>query len=101
MVSVSSIAGSPIMQLTGADPNSPRLTETAGSEVPIILTEPSALQNIADTANPLVERLAKVPSEETVQRIAGTPETTESRTGAIADQSEDLSARIVNARTET
>src|SRR3546814_20572446 len=97
-LSMTSLTGSPIIQLTGGDPSSPRLTETPGSEVPIILTEPSALQNIADTANRLVERLDKVLSEENVERIAGTLENIESLTGSIADQREDLSALIVNAR---
>src|SRR3546814_1061039 len=58
--------------------SSPRLTETPGSEVPIILTEPSALQNIADTANRLVERLDNVLSAENVERIAGTLENIQS-----------------------
>jgi phospholipid/cholesterol/gamma-HCH transport system substrate-binding protein len=97
-LSMTSLTGSPIIQLTGGDPASPRLTETPGNEVPIILTEPSALQNIADTANRLVERLDKVLSEENVERIAGTLENIESLTGSIADQREDLSALIVNAR---
>src|SRR3546814_14693159 len=79
--------------------SSPRLTETPGSEVPIILTEPSALQNIADTANRLLERLDKVLSEENVERIAGTLENIQSLTGSIADQREDLSDLIVTART--
>src|SRR3546814_1850111 len=90
---MTSLTGSPIIQLTGGDPSSPRLTETPGSEVPIILTEPSALQNIADTANRLVERLDKVLSDENVERIAGTLENIESLTGSIADQREVLSAR--------
>src|SRR3546814_8199790 len=95
---MTSLTGSPIIQLTGGDPSSPGLTGTPCSEVPIILTEPSALQNIADTANRLVERLDKVLSEENVERIAGTLENIESLTGSIADQREDLSALIVNAR---
>src|SRR3546814_4858887 len=37
-------------------------------------------------------------SEENVERIAGTLENIESLTGSIADQREDLSALIVNAR---
>src|SRR3546814_15845839 len=41
---------------------------------------------------------SKVLSEENVERIAGTLENIESLTGSIADQREDLSALIVNAR---
>src|SRR3546814_10420098 len=40
----------------------------------------------------------KVLSEENVERIAGTLENIESLTGSLADQREDLSALIVNAR---
>src|SRR3546814_15514131 len=36
-LSMTSLTGSPIIQLTGGDPDSPRLTETPGREVPIIL----------------------------------------------------------------
>ncbi len=97
-LSMTSLTGSPIIQLTGGDPRSPRLLETPGSEVPIILTEPSALQNIADTANRLVERLDQVLSERNVERISATLDHIESMTGAVASQREDLSALIVNAR---
>lgn len=97
-LSMTSLTGSPIIQLTGGDPRSPPLRETPGREVPVIRTAPSALQNIADTANRLVERMDKVLSEENVKRIADTLEHIESLTGSIADQREDLRAMIVNAR---
>ena len=45
------ITGVPFIQLTGGSPGAARLEPTANSEIPIIRTEPSALQNIADTAN--------------------------------------------------
>jgi phospholipid/cholesterol/gamma-HCH transport system substrate-binding protein len=67
-------------------------------DVPVIRTEASALQNIADTANRLVSRMDEVLSEENVKRIADTLQNVESMTGAIADQREDLRALIVNAR---
>src|SRR5690606_35521595 len=97
-LSMTNLTGSPIIQLSGGDPNSPRLTETPGHEVPIIETEPSALQNIADTANRLVERLDKVLSEENVARISGTLENIESLTGSLAGQREDLATLVANAR---
>jgi len=97
-LSMTSLTGSPIIQLTGGNPNSPPLRETRGREVPVIRTEPSALQNIADTANRLVERMDQVLSEENVKRIADTLDHIETLTGSIADQREDLRALIVNAR---
>src|SRR5690606_11409864 len=65
---------------------------------PVILTEASALQNIADTANRLVARLDEVLSDENVERIANTLENVEAMTGAIAGQREDLAALIRNSR---
>jgi phospholipid/cholesterol/gamma-HCH transport system substrate-binding protein len=97
-MSMTSITGSPIIQLTGGSPDSPLLVDTDRREIPVIETEPSALQNIADTANRLVARLDQVLSEENVARVAGTLENIETLTGSIADQREDLSVLIVNAR---
>src|SRR5690606_10922241 len=67
-------------------------------DIPVILTEASALQNIADTANRLVARLDEVLSEENVARIVATLEHIEGMTGAVAGQREDLATLIVNAR---
>ena len=97
-MSMTGLTGSPIIQLTGGNPGSPPLIETPGHEVPVIQTEPSALQNIADTANRLVERMDKVLSEENVKRVASTLEHIDALTGSIADQREDLGALIVNTR---
>jgi phospholipid/cholesterol/gamma-HCH transport system substrate-binding protein len=100
-LSMTSLTGSPIIQLTGGDPRSPPLLETPGHEVPIIITEPSALQNIADTANRLVERMDKVLSEQNVARISNTLDHIESLTGSLAGERQDLTALIKNARTAT
>ena len=97
-MSMTGITGSPIIQLTGGNPGSPRLVDVDQREIPLIQTEPSALQNIADTANRLVARLDQVLSEDNVERVANTLENIESLTGSIADQREDLRALIVNAR---
>jgi phospholipid/cholesterol/gamma-HCH transport system substrate-binding protein len=66
--------------------------------VPTIATEPSALQNIADTANRLVTRMDEVLSEENVRRISDSLDNIEKLTGAVASQKEDLGQLIVNAR---
>ena len=97
-MSMTGITGSPIIQLTGGSPGSPRLADVDQREIPLIQTEPSALQNIADTANRLVARMDQLLSEENVERVASTLENIESLTGSIADQREDLRALITNAR---
>lgn len=98
-LSVTGLTGTTFIQLTGGSPEAPRLTARDGRELPLIQTEPSALQNIADTANRLVARLDQVLSDDNVKRIAQTLEHIENMTGAIADQREDLRTLIVNART--
>ncbi len=97
-MSMTSLTGPPIIQLTGGDPRSPRLLETPGREIPIIQTEASALQNIADTANRLVQRLDMVLSEENVKRISNTLAHLETMTDAVAGQGDDLRALVINAR---
>jgi phospholipid/cholesterol/gamma-HCH transport system substrate-binding protein len=97
-MSQSGITGPPFIQLTGGSPNAPRLTSVDRREVPIIRTEASALQNIADTANRLVSRLDAVLSEQNVQRVSNTLANIESLTGSLAAQREDLRAIIADAR---
>lgn len=97
-ISMTGITGSPIIQLTGGSPASPALAAVDNRALPVIRTESSALQNIADTANRLVARLDEVLSRENVERVANTLENIEAMTGTIADQREDLRALIVNAR---
>ncbi|RDZ27103.1 MlaD family protein [Lysobacter silvisoli] len=97
-LSMTGITGSPIIQLTGGSPGSPALADVDRREIPVIQTEASALQNIADTANRLVARLDQVLSDENVKRVSNTLSNIEAMTGSIADQREDLRALIVNAR---
>ncbi len=97
-MSMTGITGSPIIQLTGGDPSSPRLVDVDKGEFPVIKTEASALQNIADTANRLVARMDLLLSEENVESVARTLANIESLTGAVSDQREDLRALITNAR---
>src|SRR5690606_2117082 len=98
-LSMTSLTGPPIIQLTGGSPSSPALLPGADGQPPVIETSASALQNIADTANRLVERLDQVLSEENVARITATLDNIESMTGAIAEQREDMREILVNART--
>ena len=97
-LSITGLTGVPFIQLTGGSPGAQWLVRASSAEVPVIIAEASALQNIADTANRLVSRMDEVLSEENVQRIANTLENIESMTGAVAAQRDDLRALIVNAR---
>jgi len=97
-MSITGITGSPFIQLTGGSPAAPLLTSADTRDVPVIRTEPSALQNIADTANRLVARLDQVLSEENVKRVSNTLSNIEAMTGSIAGQREDLREIIINAR---
>jgi phospholipid/cholesterol/gamma-HCH transport system substrate-binding protein len=97
-ISQDGLTGPTFIQLSGGSPNAPLLVSNDRDVIPIIATEPSALQNIADTANRLVSRMDEVLSEENVRRISESLSNIEQLTGAIATQREDLGALIVNAR---
>jgi phospholipid/cholesterol/gamma-HCH transport system substrate-binding protein len=97
-ISIPSITATPIIQLTGGSPGSPALSDVDRREIPVIQTEASALQNIADTANRLVARMDQVLSDENVRHVSATLENIEALTGSIAAQREDLRALIANAR---
>jgi len=95
------ITGVPFILLSGGSPQAALLEPGPNDEIPIIRTEPSALQNIADTANRLVERMDHLLSEENIRRISATLDNLEQATGSIAGQKEDIAALIVNAREVT
>jgi phospholipid/cholesterol/gamma-HCH transport system substrate-binding protein len=97
-ISQDGLTGPTFIQLSGGSPKAPLLVSNDRDVIPIIATEPSALQNIADTANRLVSRMDEVLSEENVRRISESLSNIEQLTGAIAMQREDLGALIVNAR---
>ncbi len=97
-LSFTGLTGTAFIQLTGGSPNAKSLVPDNGDTVPTILTEASALQNIAETATKLVARLDKVLSDGNIRNITQTLDNIESATGALADQREDLGALIVNAR---
>lgn len=95
------VTGVPFIQLTGGSPQAARLEPSDDREIPIIRTEPSALQNIADTANRLVARMDQLLSEENIKRVSKTLDHIEQATGAISDNREDIAALIANARQAT
>lgn len=86
------------IQLSGGLPESPRLLPTPERRVPVIATEPSALQNIAEAANDIVERLKTILSDENVQRISGTLDDLHQISSTVAGQKEDVAALIKNLR---
>ncbi len=97
-LSFTGLTGTAFIQLTGGSPGARPLVSKNPDAPAVIITESSALQNIAETANKLVARLAKVLSDENITNIASTLENLETATGAISGQRKDLSALIVNAR---
>jgi phospholipid/cholesterol/gamma-HCH transport system substrate-binding protein len=84
-LSQAGITGSPFIQLTGGSPNAPRLVSNDADTIPVITTEPSALQNIADTASKLVARLDKLMSEENIEHIDNTLTNLDNITAALGD----------------
>lgn len=95
---ITSLTGPTIIQLTGGTPQSPALTAVDRSEAPLIQTTPSALQNISDTANRIVERLDTVFSDKNVASIGNTLQNLDEISSSLAAQKDDLRALIVNAR---
>lgn len=71
-LAITSLTGPAIIQLSGGTPQSPALTSVDTREAPVIQTAPSALQNIADTANRIVERLDQLFNDKNVASITAT-----------------------------
>ena len=92
------ITGVPFILLSGGSPNAPALQASSDSTLPIIRTEPSALQNISDTANRLVARLDQLLSDDNIRRITVTLDNLEKTTNTLAEQRADIGKLIVNAR---
>lgn len=86
------------IQLSGGQPASPRLLPTPDRKVPIIATQPSALQNVAEAANDIVERLRTILSDQNIERISGTLDDIHQISSTVAGQKEDVAALIKNLR---
>ncbi|GHH56947.1 MULTISPECIES: MlaD family protein [Gammaproteobacteria] len=97
-LAITSITGPSIIQLSGGTPEAPPLTAVDKSDAPIILTTPSALQNITDTANRIVERLDQVLSDRNVAAISATLRNLEALSGSVADRDQGMQALLVSAR---
>ena len=97
-LTMTGLTGVAVIQLTGGSPGAPLLEGGMGKDVPVIQTEPSALQNIAATANEIVERVNRLLSDANVERITRTLDQLDQVTGSIAAEREEISALIQNAR---
>ena len=97
-LSITGLTGTTFIQLTGGSPGAAQLRDTPGRDVPVIPTEPSALQNIAQTADRIVARVDEILSEENVAHVSATLENLEAVSGALAMQRRDLSELVVAAR---
>ena len=97
-LAITSITGPAIIQLSGGSPQAPALTTVDREAVHAIQTSPSALQNITDTANRIVERLDQVLSDENVARVGTTLENIEKISGSLAAQDQGMEALLVSAR---
>ena len=97
-LSITGLTGTTFIQLTGGSPGAAPLRATGGREVPVIPTEPSALQNIAQTADRIVARVDEILSEENVAHVSATLQNLETVTEALALQRQDLSELVRSAR---
>jgi phospholipid/cholesterol/gamma-HCH transport system substrate-binding protein len=97
-LAITSLTGPAIIQLSGGTPGAPRLTAVDTRDPPQILTSPSALQNITDTANRIVERLDQVLSDDNVAHIGQTLQNLERISGSLASKDQGMEALLVSAR---
>ncbi|MBW8313259.1 MAG: MCE family protein [Rhizobium sp.] len=97
-LTMTGLTGVAVIQLTGGSPGAPALEGGRGRDVPVIQSEPSALKNIAATANEIVERVNRLLSEENVARVTATLEQINQVTGTLAAEREEISALVRNAR---
>jgi phospholipid/cholesterol/gamma-HCH transport system substrate-binding protein len=97
-LTLTGLTGTTIIQLTGGSPGAAPLRATADREVPVIPTSPSALQNIAATADRIVARVDEILSEENVESVSNTLKNLETVSSALALQERDLAEMVVAAR---
>ena len=97
-LTLTGLTGTAVIQLTGGSPGSPALEAPEGKRVATIPSEPSALQNIAATANEIVDRVNVLLSEENIARVTRTLEQLDQVTGAVAGEREEIAGLIRSAR---
>ena len=97
-LAITSLTGPSIIQLSGGTPQSPALTTVNTDPAPIIPTTPSALQNITDVANRIVERMDQILSDRNVASINATLANLETISGGLADRDQGTQALLLSAR---
>ncbi len=97
-LAITSLTGPSIIQLSGGSPQAPALTTASKDPAPIIPTSPSALQNIADVANRIVERMDQILSDRNVASISSTLQNLETISDGLADREEGTRALLASAR---
>ena len=97
-LAITSLTGPSIIQLSGGTPQSPTLTSVNKDPAPIIPTTPSALQNITDVANRIVERMDQILSDRNVASINATLANLETISGGLADRDQGTQALLLSAR---
>ena len=97
-LAITSITGPAIIQLSGGSPQAAALTAVSKEPVPTIQTSPSALQNITDVANRVVERMDQLLSDDNVGRISNPLAHLETVSGGLADREQGTQALLVEAR---
>jgi phospholipid/cholesterol/gamma-HCH transport system substrate-binding protein len=86
------------IQLSGGLPESPRLEGTPERPVPVIATEPSALQNVSLAASDIAERVRLILSDENIDRITKTLDDVNQLTGTLASEKQDIADLISNLK---
>jgi phospholipid/cholesterol/gamma-HCH transport system substrate-binding protein len=86
------------IQLSGGLPESPPLEGTPERPVPVIQTEPSALQNVSLAASDIAERVRLILSDENIERISRTLDDVNQLSGTLAGEKQDIAALISNLR---
>lgn len=97
-LAITSLTGPSIIQLSGGTPQSPALATVNKDPAPIIPTTPSALQNITDVANRIVERMDQILSDRNVASINATLANLETISGGLADRDQGTQALLLSAR---
>ncbi|KRG42064.1 ABC transporter substrate-binding protein [Stenotrophomonas pictorum JCM 9942] len=97
-LAITSLTGPAIIQLSGGTPQAAALTAASNEPIPTIATAPSALQNITDVANRVVERMDQLLSDENVGKITTTLAHLETISGGLADRDEGTRALLLEAR---
>ncbi|MCS4235334.1 MlaD family protein [Stenotrophomonas rhizophila] len=97
-LAITSLTGPSIIQLSGGTPQAAALTAVNKDPAPIIPTTPSALQNITDVANRIVERMDQVLSDRNVASINATLANLETISGGLADRDQGTQALLLSAR---